>query len=173
MFKVNDIVLAKWLSGDKGFYPARITSVTGSSAAPIYNVTFKSYDSSETLRGNDIRPLPVDSKKRKADASPATTTFTASSGPSNVISAAANINPELASQARKEPSKVSDGPARPAKVPKKIKANKELEAGKNKWQEFATKGKMGKVAKKDSMFRTGESVNARGECCNEYNRNSC
>jgi len=56
---------------------------------------------------------------------------------------------------------VSDGPLGPAKIPRKVKANKELEAGKNKWQQFAAKGKVGKVAKKDSMFRTGESVNAR------------
>lgn len=115
------------------------------------------------MRGNDIKALPVDSKKRKADATPATPATPTFPGPSNVISAAANINHELASQARKEPSKVSDGPTRPAKVPKKIKANKELEAGKNKWQEFSAKGKSGKVAKKDSMFRTGESVNARGQ----------
>ena len=58
---------------------------------------------------------------------------------------------------------MSDGPTRPAKVPRKVKANKELEAGKNKWQEFATKGKTGGKAKKESMFRTPEGVNARGE----------
>lgn len=81
---------------------------------------------------------------------------------SNVISAAADIDPALASQAKKEPSKVSDGPTRPAKVPRKVKANKELEAGKSKWQDFAVKGKFGKTAKKDSMFRTPEGVNARG-----------
>jgi survival-of-motor-neuron-related-splicing factor 30 len=78
-----------------------------------------------------------------------------------VISAAADINPALANQARQEPGKVGDASGRPAKVPRKVKANKELEAGKNKWQNFAAKGK-GKFGKKDSMFRTGESVNARG-----------
>ncbi len=56
--------MAKWLSGDKGFYPARITSVTGSSTAPIYTVKFKSYDTVETLRARDIRPVV---QKRKAD----------------------------------------------------------------------------------------------------------
>lgn len=81
---------------------------------------------------------------------------------SNVISAAADIDPALASQAKKEPSKVSDGPTRPAKVPRKVKANKELEAGKSKWQDFASKGKFGKSTKKDSMFRTPDGVNARG-----------
>ena len=49
-------------------------------------------------------------------------------------------------------------------MPRKVKANKELEAGKSKWQDFAAKSKgLAKVAKKESMFRTGESVNARGK----------
>jgi len=160
---VNDTVLAKWHSGDKGFYPARITSITGSSTAPVYIVKFKSYDTTETLRAKDIKPI-INPNKRKADGTPI-----ASSIPpppptmnANVISAAADINPELAHQTKREPSKVSDGPVRPAKIPKKIKANKELEAGKSKWQDFATKGKFGKAAKKESMFRTPEGVNGRG-----------
>ena len=104
-----------------------------------------------------------ESKKRKADGTPATPTTSASSG---VISAAANINPALANQAKREPSKVSDGPARPPKAPRSFKANRELEAGKSKWQDFTTKGKLSKVAKKDSMFRTPEGVNGRGEYLN-------
>ena len=83
---------------------------------------------------------------------------------SGVISAAADINPALASQARKEPNKANDGPARPTKVSRKVKANRELEAGKAKWQEFASKGKFGKATKKESMFRTPDGVNARGTC---------
>lgn len=161
-FKVNDNVLAKWVSGDKAFYPARITSITGSSSKPVYIVTFKSYSTTETLSAQDIKPVSVDSKKRKADGSLGTPSIPTTPVNSNVISAAADINPALASQAKKEPSKVSDGPTRPAKLPRKVKANKELEAGKSKWQDFSSKGKIGKVAKKESMFRTPEGVNARG-----------
>ncbi|CAG8961929.1 hypothetical protein HYFRA_00014087 [Hymenoscyphus fraxineus] len=157
-FSVNDTVLAKWHSGDKGFYPARITSITGSSTAPVYIVKFKSYDTTETLRAKDIKPI-VNPNKRKADGTPVAASIPAPPAtPANVISAAPDINPELAQQTKREPSKVSDGPVRPAKVPKKIKANKELEAGKNKWQDFAAKGKFGKAGKKDSMFRTPEGV---------------
>ncbi len=162
-FKVNDNVLAKWVSGDKAFYPARITSITGSSSKPVYIVTFKSYSTTETLSAQDIKPVSVDSKKRKADGSSGTPSIPTIPVNSNVISAAADINPALASQAKKEPSKVSDGPIRPAKLPRKVKANKELEAGKSKWQDFSSKGKIGKVAKKESMFRTPEGVNARGK----------
>lgn len=161
-FAVNDNVLAKWISGDKSFYPARITSITGSSSKPVYIVTFKSYATTETLSAHDIKPVSADSKKRKAEGTSVTPTIPTIPTNSNVISAAADINPALASQAKKEPSKVSDGPIRPAKVPRKVKANKELEAGKNKWQDFSTKGKTGKVSKKESMFRTPEGVNARG-----------
>ena len=173
-FSVNDPVLAKWKSGDKAFYPARITSITGSSSKPVYIVTFKNYSTTETLSAADIKPVSnqhPDSKKRKADgsstvssSSPSTAATTPAAKSTGVISAAADINPTLASQAKREPSKVSDGPIRPAKVPRKVKANRELEAGKSKWQEFSAKGaKAGKVGKKESMFRTPEGVNARGK----------
>ena len=159
--KVNDTVLAKWVSGDKAFYPARIASITGSSADPVYYVTFKSYGNSETLRKHDIKAITNDPKKRKADEgnhSPAPPP------PSNhnVLSAAADINPDIEGEARKELSSAGDGPTRPAKVARKVKATKQLEAGKSKWQEFANKKGVSKVTKKDSMFRTGQEVNARG-----------
>lgn len=170
-FSVNDSVLARWKSGDGAFYPARITSITGSSSNPVYIVSFKSYGTTETLNARDIKPISnsaADSRKRKADdtsgiSTPTTTTTSTQAMPQNtgIISAAADINPTLANQARKEPSKVSDGPPRPNKVPRKVKANKELEAGKSKWQDFTTKSKFGKGAKKESMFRTPEGVNAR------------
>ncbi|PLN79601.1 hypothetical protein BDW42DRAFT_125205 [Aspergillus taichungensis] len=162
-FSVNDHVLARWVSGDGAFYPARITSITGSSSNPVYLVSFKSYATVESLTARDIRPVTgPDSRKRKADGSASSATSSQSSTPqpphAGVISAAADINPALATEARKEPSKVSDGPARPAKVPRKVKATRELEEGKNKWKDFASKGKLGR---KQSMFRTGEGVNAR------------
>jgi survival-of-motor-neuron-related-splicing factor 30 len=161
-FSVNDTVMARWKSGDGGYYTARITSITGSSSDPVYIVTFKSYGNTETLKAKDIKPLSNEAKKRKADGiSGSSASVPPPSNPS-VISAAASVDPTLAQQAKREPSKVSDGPVRPAKVPRKVKANKELEAGKSKWQDFAAKSKAGKFTKKESMFRTGEGVNARG-----------
>ncbi|KAK2861408.1 hypothetical protein FQN49_004235, partial [Arthroderma sp. PD_2] len=179
-FCVNDNVLARWTSGDGAFYPARITSLTGSATNPIYIVSFKSYSTTETLSSKDIRPLSAsDSRKRKAD-NPSSSSGTAvpnsinSTHPGNsssngsslntgtessVISAAADINPDLASQARNVASP-GDGSDRPAKAPRKVKRKKDLEAGKNKWQDFTSKSKFGKI-KKDSMFRTPEGVNAR------------
>ena len=163
-FAVNDNVLARWVSGDNAFYPARVTSITGSSSNPVYLVSFKSYATVENLTAKDLRPISGhDSRKRKADG-PSGTSASPSPAPTahpNVISAAADINPTLANKIRQEPSKAGDGPARPAKVPRKVKATKELEEGKNKWKDFAAKTK-GKHGKKESMFRTGEGVNARG-----------
>jgi survival of motor neuron-related-splicing factor 30 len=179
-YQVNDTVLAKWVSGDKAFYPARITSITGSSTAPIYIVKFKSYDTTETLRAKDIRPV---TNKRKADGTTVTSSnpSTSSSQPpqpaatavptSNngvVLSAAANLYPEQ--QAKKEAEKnTADESAKPPK-PKKIKANKELEAGKSKWQEFSSKSKFGKSQKRDSMFRTPDGIHGRGALKSDFSR---
>ncbi|KAI0812874.1 hypothetical protein GGR55DRAFT_677200 [Xylaria sp. FL0064] len=167
-YKVNDNVMAKWVSGDKAFYPARITSITGSSTAPIYVVKFKSYDNTEQLRAKDIRPI---AQKRKADGTPvnAATPFAAPAAPPppsstsahpGVISAAASINPELAQKNREE---ALDATADAKPKAKKIKAKKELEAGKSKWQEFNNKSKFAKAnkSKKESMFRTPEGVHGR------------
>ncbi|KAJ9202629.1 hypothetical protein DTO164E3_3069 [Paecilomyces variotii] len=162
-FSVNDNVLARWVSGDNSFYPARITSVTGSSSNLVYIVSFKSYGTTETLTARDIKPISStsDSRKRKADGIPGTPSPPTVAANSSVISAAADINPALANQARKEPNKIGEGPARPAKVPKKVKANRELEEGKMKWKDFASKAKLGRPGKKESMFRTPEGINAR------------
>ena len=162
-FQVNDTVLAKWKTGDKGMYPAKITSITGSSSKPIYIVRFKAGGDPETLFWHELKPMSNESRKRKADGTPATPVTPSTPVNPGIISAAANIDPTLASQAKQEPSKVSDGPPRPAKAPRKVKANKELEAGKSKWQDFTAKGKVGKSTKRDSMFRTGEGLNARGK----------
>ncbi|KAK3682557.1 hypothetical protein B0T22DRAFT_288033 [Podospora appendiculata] len=172
-YQVNDTVLAKWLSGDKGFYPARITSVTGSTTAPVYTVKFKSYDTVETLRSKDIKPIAAaaaaSATKRKADGTAVAGSSTGASGSGNappltgstsanngiVLSAAADLYPQPLVAEGKD----SEDKAKPKF--KKIKATKELEAGKNKWQEFNAKGKVGKSVKKDSMFRTPDGVRGR------------
>jgi survival-of-motor-neuron-related-splicing factor 30 len=149
--------MAKWVSGDKGFYPARITAVTGSSTKPMYTVKFKSYDTIETLGARDIRPVggaAAAGQKRKADetvAAPAAAPATSSNGV--VLAAPATVYPQ----------EKKDGEEKPVKKFKKIKATKELEKGKSKWQEFNAKAasKLGKH-KKDSMFRTPEGVGGRG-----------
>ncbi|GAB7354008.1 hypothetical protein MBLNU459_g4599t1 [Dothideomycetes sp. NU459] len=171
-FKVNDTVLAKY-AADKQFYEAKVISVTGSSAAPIYAVNFKGYTGTETVRAQDLRPLPSatsSAQKRKADGSPVVSTpstpivSTPHSANSGVISAAANIDSDLVKAVKKEPSKTLDGSDRPAKVQKKSKNVKALETAKDNWKTFQQKagtGKAAKVVNKESMFRTGESHTAK------------
>ncbi|KAG6016127.1 hypothetical protein E4U43_004172 [Claviceps pusilla] len=151
IYHVNDTVMAKWLSGDKNFYQARITSITGSSANPIYTVKFKSYDTTETLRSKDLKP---NSNKRKADEEPQTAAPSAAA-PGVVSSAGATIYPD----AQKEMKQGEE--AAKVQKPKKIKAKKELEAGKAKWQAFSSKSKISKAGKKESMFRTPEGIHGR------------
>ncbi|KAM0439989.1 hypothetical protein ACHAPT_001089 [Fusarium lateritium] len=150
-YQVNDTVLAKWVTGDKAFYPARITSITGSSTDPIYIVKFKTYDNTETLRSRDIRPV---SNKRKADGTPTTSAPATPPAPGLVTSAGATMYPEAKREAEQ------NGEVKPPKA-KKLKAKKELEKNKNKWQEFSAKSKFGKTHKKESMFRTPEGVHGR------------
>lgn len=154
-YRVNDTVMAKWVTGDRGFYPAKITSVTGSSTAPIYTVKFKSYDTTETLRSRDIKPV---SNKRKADdpAPPPGPSTASAPAPGVVSSAGATMYPDAQKEAQK------DEEAAKAPKPKKIKAKKELEAGKASWQAFNSKSKS-KSSKKDSMFRTPEGIHGRGK----------
>lgn len=172
-YQVNDTVLAKWVSGDKGFYPARITAVTGSSTQPMYTVKFKSYDTSETLRANNIRPI---SNKRKADGSTPSAGPGAASGSVNSPTASGSTTPGGSTSVNNgivltsapsvypqaDKNAAADG-EKPVKKFKKIKANKELEKGKSKWQDFNSKSKFGKTQKKDSMFRTPDGVHGRGQ----------
>ena len=170
VFNVKDTVMAKWKQ-DKQWYQATVVSKTGSSSDPVYTVTFKGYNETETKRKHEIRAILDNSKKRKADGSPAVSVPTqqepASPKPAQgggVIRAAPSIDTTLAQ--KREPSKVSDGPTRMAPEPKKLKGNKVLEKGKSNWQDFQKAGpkktsvgasKLGR----DSQFRTPDNPNAR------------
>ncbi|CAK7197540.1 hypothetical protein SEUCBS139899_000188 [Sporothrix eucalyptigena] len=270
VYKVNESILARWVTGDKSFYPARIMSVTGSATVPMYTVKFKSYDTIETLRARDIRPLHTTTNnsnsstatKRKADGSSSShgghaetaDSSAAHSGSSTPLSPAtstppppppaahssSSVPPQFQAQPPPPPPPPSADPVAAAPPPpmstaipppsrfrtidrfsqgvvssaspqlytqpaefhkqqqqqqqttggaanstgsgagpsssatplgaeeppvkkfKKIKATKQLEAGKSKWQEFSNKGKTGKMGtKKDSMFRTPEGIHGR------------
>ncbi|KAF2203611.1 hypothetical protein GQ43DRAFT_366502 [Delitschia confertaspora ATCC 74209] len=157
VYNVGDMVEAKWT--DRMWYKAKIAMVIGSAENPKYNVRFIDYkDSSLTVDREQVRPLHND-KKRKTDAAPVTqspyTPTPQKTGP--VISAGPNIKP-IANTAGKE-AESADGEDRPQKK-KKIGNNKQLQASKQKWQDFQKKGPKGMV-KKDSMFRTGAAPTAR------------
>lgn len=58
----GDLCLAKY-SGDGKYYPAKITTIGGSSETRIFTVVFKGYDTTELVTASEIKPLP-DNKKR-------------------------------------------------------------------------------------------------------------
>ena len=146
VFKVGDVVSAKWASGDGGYYPAKVTQVTGSSALPYYTVQFIKYsDTMRTLPAYNVKAL-ADEKKRK------------------VTSAGFDKPP---------PPKKIDPQAREAAEEKKrrrLHEKQELERTKQKWQNFASSGpkkRPGAVGKSvpigsNSMFKTPESHTGRG-----------
>ncbi|KAJ6261188.1 hypothetical protein Dda_3856 [Drechslerella dactyloides] len=157
-YNVGDQVQARWISGDGALYPARITTVTGSSKNPVYVVTFTGYDNStETLTGKDIRPASNKKARVSPPAQAATPTNTA------VISQAPTLNPSALEAGKKE----KDGEALGKKAARKVRANKELDESKSKWQAFAAKGvkssKAGKAKKigESSMFRTPDGIHGR------------
>lgn len=172
-YRVGDNVSARWTSGDNGWYPARITSITGSAKAPVYIVKFAKYNVSETLNAANIKPASSSgvinggiNKKRKSSPGPSTILGGGPNVPhSAVISRPANVDGKLAEERRRVDS---GGMGERAKVVKKLKHGKELNEGKKKWLEFASKGvKMGGVGKKklgeSSMFRTPDGVHGRGK----------
>lgn len=178
VFNVKDLVMAKW-SEDKQWYQATIISKLGSSSDPVYTVSFKGYNNTETKRKHEVRAFVENSKKRKADGiTPSATTPTISSVPASpkpgattnsgsVISAAPSVDPTLVQ--KREPSKVSDGPTRMAPEPKKLKGNKALEKAKSSWSDWQKSGPKkapaagmsGSVKKKDSQFRTPDLPGAK------------
>lgn len=149
IFKVGDIVSAKW-SGDGGYYPAKVTQVTGSSALPYYTVQFIKWDNTmQTLPAFSVKAL-ADEKKRK-------------------VTAAGFDKRE---KSHPEPKKIDPQVKEAAEEKKRrrLREKQELERTKQNWQNFATKGPkkragaIGKVVPigSNSMFKTPESHSGRG-----------
>ncbi|OQN98407.1 hypothetical protein B0A48_15676 [Cryoendolithus antarcticus] len=162
IYNVKDVVLAKW-SGDKQFYEAVITSKLGSPTDPVYTVTFKIDNSTETKRSHEVRAMPGKKRKAESQAQPATPTLTHPPSNHSIITAAPTVDKTLIP--KYEPSKVSDGPTRMQPEKKKLKGVKPMEAKKNNWQNFQAVGPkkvpVGAAKQKASQFRTPDAPNAR------------
>jgi survival of motor neuron-related-splicing factor 30 len=146
-FKIGDVVSAKWATGDGGYYPAKITQITGSSAHPFYTVQFiKWTNTMETLPAYSIKVL-ADDKKRKV----------ASAGFDKPKPPPKKIDPQLREAAEE-------------KKKRRLMEKQELEKTKANWQKFASTGpkkRSGAVGRSvpigsNSMFRAPDSVEGRG-----------
>ena len=155
----GDYVMGKWSDG--GHYKAKVLDITGSSKNPMYLVKWSGFKETSNLSAREIKPFNIDSKKRKADGPPVTSSNPIPTPNSGVISAPANINADAVKQARHEPSKVGDGPERPPPIPKKLKNKKDYENKKDGWKNFRA-SKSGKKTAGESMFRLSSDVNSRG-----------
>jgi len=57
-WSAGDECLAKY-SGDGAWYPARITSIGGATENRVYSIVFKGYNSTELVKGSEIKPMPA------------------------------------------------------------------------------------------------------------------
>ncbi|KAH9456037.1 hypothetical protein Pst134EB_012255 [Puccinia striiformis f. sp. tritici] len=66
----GDLCMAKY-AGDGKYYPAKITTIGGSSDTRIYTVVFKGYDTTDLVSATEIRPITDhnSNKKRNLDSS--------------------------------------------------------------------------------------------------------
>ncbi|KAF2020981.1 hypothetical protein BU24DRAFT_404043 [Aaosphaeria arxii CBS 175.79] len=151
-FNTGDICEVLWT--DKSWYRAKVQTVLGSVSDPKYRIRFLEYEESITVGRDSIRPLPNE-KKRKAEVATVPTPPPVAQSP-HVISGPASINPE-ALAAKKDPA--PDNAAPPPR--RKIGGHKALERKANDWKAFTTKGVGKQIGKKDSMFRSGTTVNSR------------
>ncbi|KAA8916866.1 hypothetical protein TRICI_000985 [Trichomonascus ciferrii] len=139
-FTAGDMVMAQWLSGDKQYYQAKVTSVTGSMSNPRYTVKFPKHNTTETLPADSVRQMPATHVNKKPAIPPKTRPIDKVSKPDN-----------------QAPKKVQHQPSK-AQI---------LDSGKQKWQQFTKKGlKQGKGMKakklgETSMFRSPDDPQAR------------
>ena len=60
-WSAGDDCLARY-STDGQWYPARITSVGGSTDNPVFSIVFKGYNTTELIKSAEIKPLPLNYK---------------------------------------------------------------------------------------------------------------
>lgn len=137
--KVGDSVLAKWVTGDHQFYPAKITSITGPPSNHIYVVKFIEYNETQTLHGHQLKNIS-EQKKRALEVKKD------------------KIVATLPQQTVKLPP-----PPPPEPLKKRAKVTHELTKSQNSWTAFAkqgpkTKATVGKrkAIGESSMFRTSD-----------------
>jgi survival-of-motor-neuron-related-splicing factor 30 len=154
VFNAGDMCEAQYT--DRLWYKAKVQTVLGSASDPKYHVRFLDYkDSYLTIGRDSIRPI-VNEKKRKADA-PTPPSVTPAAASPHVISGPASVNPNAVAT-KKETEADASAPTNR----RKIGGSKALERKTSNWKNFQSKGPGKQFAKKDSMFRSGTTVNSRG-----------
>lgn len=167
IYNTGDIVEGLWRDGV--WYKAKIITILGSASAPKYKIKYLDYAEDDTVNGDKIRPPQGQGQgKRKRDPEPAPAPAPAAvpvTSTPHVISGPASVNPKA--QATKADISGGDNVA-PFKK-RKIPNEKQLEKGVSSWKNWNSKGVGKKISQKDSMFRTGNNFNSRGELKHLHN----
>jgi survival-of-motor-neuron-related-splicing factor 30 len=114
-----------------------------------------------TVDRNAIRPL-MNKRKREAEAPPPPPSAVSATNSPHVISGPASINPNAQRANQESEEKV---------IPNKrtIGSTKALGNRVSNWKDWNSKGVGKKIAKKESMFRSGTTVDSRGNILNGNN----
>lgn len=112
---------------DGKWYPARITSITGSADQPIYTVVYRGYDTPEVVSVGDIRPL------NKWDAKEAKERDAAVAGEKRKTMGAAELSKDDMEKERKRRKNEKKAETQKAKA-------EEASSKAKSWQSFAKKG---------------------------------
>lgn len=125
-FKTGDDCSCRYTDGK--WYPARITSISGSADKPVYTVVYKGYDTPEVVSANDIRP------PNRWDST------NVPGGGAAASTAAAGGEKRKAGEPTKEELEKERKRKKNEKKAETQKAKAEAQAGKAKsWQSFAKK----------------------------------
>jgi survival-of-motor-neuron-related-splicing factor 30 len=152
--RTGDMCEAFWRD-DRKWYKAKILTILGSASNPQYKVKFVEYSDTPTLERDQVRPLTVHQHKKKQEEPAAAPAAPVTSTP-HVISAPAVANPKAIAT----PEIMSD--AAPAKK-RNIPNRKTLDKSVGSWKDWNSKGVGKKIAQKESMFRSGTTVESRGK----------
>lgn len=153
LFKVGDQVLARWVSGDKQFYPAKVTAVTGSNANPMYMVKFPSKDGTvDTVRAEGVKRYNVPSSHAPQSRSGSETSRNKPSFSPSAAAAASN-NPQQSSTNNSNVNGYNKGNKQPSKA-------SILDESKNKWKQFQSRGSKSKRIGESSKVTKSSSANS-------------
>lgn len=149
------------LQADGRWYPARITSVAGSSADPVYHIIFKGYNNTEMVRSADIKASSKTQDQRHHTAGTSSTSSDSAVAAGKKRTSDGTQSAPLGADADRERKK-----KRAEKKQERTQNQAQLASEKaNSWQKFAKKGqKKGYgIAGKNSMFKTPDDPLAKGE----------
>ncbi|KAL4400526.1 hypothetical protein ACI68E_003445 [Malassezia pachydermatis] len=141
---------------DGRWYPAKITSVTGSSENPVYAILFTKYKTTEMVTGADLRPRQVHSN--------ATSTLDAASGQAPAYTKPKTAPARPMTNDERERERERKRVRKEKKMQREAEKNRVHDQKQSAWQKFQAKAvkKRYAGAQDKSMFTTSDNPYAKG-----------